>query len=1043
MSTYVTGRSAIKRTASHICTFLILISMQYGVWFLFPSSLQAALTDTPVDWSNFSFVPYLSGGQPIYDYEGPKDPTNGGTAVQPDEIDYSSCSSNGYFPGNQPSVQIAYYDADSDYSTVNDAHVAFRLRLNGNPVEGGQQKGYRSGNWYVLIDIDNDDYKEFAIDLDGAVYSQNPDRLYLLYNNNNSNILNARTDAQRQASDVLGGDEIGIWYASGPGAGGIEQVNNHTRVSPAAGACSGGTEYWLDIQLPMAAFNVGGNQLLAPSIPAKFFFSSSASVTDPLQKDWCSTAFGDKWSPHVIATKRASLFNDVDSDSMPGPGDTLLYTIDITNNGLFNSDNVTYHDVITDSNLILSDNVTTTQGSIVKGNNPADTEVEVGLGQLNSGSAATVTFRAKIVDPLPAGVTYVENQGLISCCSSQTPTDDPDTAQPGDPTRTTVTASPAIHACKCFDLVNDPDLNGIPSPGDKLRYRVIIQNNGNQDASGSVFHDVPPLYTHLVVGSTTTTSGTIVKGNNASDTYVEINIGSIPGNHSTVTITFDITIDSPLPDGITTLCNQGLISGTNFASEPTDNPFTEEIDDRTCTAITAQPMMEVYKHQLLTDEHSPADGQASPGDTITYTVFIKNLGNQNATGVTFTDTPDTNTTLITGSVNVSQGIVLSGNGSGDASVIVNVGTIPANPHAEITISFKVTINDPLIPPGTSVISNQGIVSGSNFPDEPTDDPETITDDDPTEIYIVTPENPTGTPDLHITKTDIIENDPDGNQAASAGDVLTYNITVLNNGNAPAANISLNDVPDPNTSLLTGSVSTDQGNIISGNNPQDSTVQVDIGVIGPKQKVAISFSVIIGTGSFTQVKNQGVVTGDSINTTLSDDSDTPAPHDETITPISIFQQPSADVTAPSDSSGASSSAPVINAANCTRPELCVTYLRAQPAKVSANQPVIVMGNVCNRGDAECDYTATLKINGEIDQEKKGNLPANKAVPIQFEIRRWEPGVYQVDLNGQLTYFTVESIESGKNTSHIKNSILAGILLLMGGCCVIIIYRRLPH
>ncbi len=61
---------------------------------------------------------------------------------------------------------------DSNYATVNDAYVAFRLRLDGDPLESGQQKGYRSGHWYILIDIDNDDYKEFAIDLDGAVNSQ-------------------------------------------------------------------------------------------------------------------------------------------------------------------------------------------------------------------------------------------------------------------------------------------------------------------------------------------------------------------------------------------------------------------------------------------------------------------------------------------------------------------------------------------------------------------------------------------------------------------------------------------------------------------------------------------------------------------------------------------------------------------------------------------------------------------------------------------------------------------------------------------------------
>ena len=46
-------------------------------------------------------------------------------------------------------------------------------------------------------------------------------------------------------------------------------------------------------------------------------------------------------------------------------------------------------------------------------------------------------------------------------------------------------------------------------------------------------------------------------------------------------------------------------------------------------------------------------GQAEPGDTISYTVQVNNGGAFDATGVTFTDTVDPNTTLVPGSVKVS------------------------------------------------------------------------------------------------------------------------------------------------------------------------------------------------------------------------------------------------------------------------------------------------------------------------------------------------------------------------------------------------------
>jgi uncharacterized repeat protein (TIGR01451 family) len=50
------------------------------------------------------------------------------------------------------------------------------------------------------------------------------------------------------------------------------------------------------------------------------------------------------------------------------------------------------------------------------------------------------------------------------------------------------------------------------------------------------------------------------------------------------------------------------------------------------------------KDTLFTDVNS--NGIANPGDTIKYTVTITNSGSTDATGVTFTDTPDANTTLV-------------------------------------------------------------------------------------------------------------------------------------------------------------------------------------------------------------------------------------------------------------------------------------------------------------------------------------------------------------------------------------------------------------
>jgi hypothetical protein len=94
------------------------------------------------------------------------------------------------------------------------------------------------------------------------------------------------------------------------------------------------------------------------------------------------------------------------------------------------------------------------------------------------------------------------------------------------------------------------------------------------------------------------------------------------------------------------------------------------------------------------------------------------------------------TTLVAGSVKTSQGSVTKGNSAGDTSIGVDIGVIPSG--ARITISFQVTINNPLPRP---FISNQGTVTSNQLPPVPTNDPDTPDPGDPT-VTIVPPNEAT-------------------------------------------------------------------------------------------------------------------------------------------------------------------------------------------------------------------------------------------------------------------------------------------------------------
>ena len=117
---------------------------------------------------------------------------------------------------------------------------------------------------------------------------------------------------------------------------------------------------------------------------------------------------------------------------------------------------------------------------------------------------------------------------------------------------------------------------------------------------------------------------------------------------------------SPLPAGVSQVVTQGTITSANAAAIVTDDPTTPEANDATRTAVVARPIVEVTLQDTLVVD-ADGDGVPSPGDTLFYTVVVRNDGNAAAGRLQFTDALDPNTTLVVGSVQTSQGTVTTGN----------------------------------------------------------------------------------------------------------------------------------------------------------------------------------------------------------------------------------------------------------------------------------------------------------------------------------------------------------------------------------------------
>jgi uncharacterized repeat protein (TIGR01451 family) len=266
---------------------------------------------------------------------------------------------------------------------------------------------------------------------------------------------------------------------------------------------------------------------------------------------------------------------------------SLVYTATIRNRGLAPASGVVFSDLPPAPLSLVAGSVTTTQGSVTAGNTPADTGLSVALGSLAPGAAATVTFRAAVVRPLPKGKTAVSNQGRVSsdALPAGLPTDDPATLALGDPTVFPLTGNAVVlSAVKYATLLIDADGDGRVGPGDAVRYLVVIGNGGHGDAENVVFTDTPDAHTALVAGSVVTSAGTVVSGNAAGDSQVRVNAGTLPGNESTA-IAFTVGVKSPLPLGVISLSNQGTVTADGQSALATDDPGTPAVGDPTITPL--------------------------------------------------------------------------------------------------------------------------------------------------------------------------------------------------------------------------------------------------------------------------------------------------------------------------------------------------------------------------------------------------------------------------------------------------------------------------
>jgi uncharacterized repeat protein (TIGR01451 family) len=232
-------------------------------------------------------------------------------------------------------------------------------------------------------------------------------------------------------------------------------------------------------------------------------------------------------------------------------------------------------------------------------------------------------------------------------------------------------------------------------------------------------------------------------------------------------------------------------------------------------------------------------GYLRPGDRITYTIVVANIGGIPATSAVISDSEPANTTFVPNSITLDPPGAGT-RGSSPPALAWNV-TVPA--YGQVTVTFAVEVDS-----GTALGTAIANTAGVTCAEIPT-------------WTLGTATSVVRTPVLAVLKS-ASHGDP-----LMPGERITYTIAVANSGNQDATNAVISDTTPANTTFVPNSITLDP--------PGAGTVQgentlVDGLTIAAGQAVTVTFEVTVDAGvpGGTSIANTAGVTCDQISTPVA-------------------------------------------------------------------------------------------------------------------------------------------------------------------------------
>ena len=522
------------------------------------------------------------------------------------------------------------------------------------------------------------------------------------------------------------------------------------------------------------------------------------------------------------------------------PGDTVLFTITVVNQGMIPADNIEVVDYVPSG---MSFDAPLNAGWALNGNGDPATTLTI-AGGLQPGATTTVDIYLVVDAPLAAGTSLVNFAEIVAATdedgnavqdidSTPDDTDDNDTylqdnnidgnglngGDEDDHDAATVTVESFDLAL--VKLLGDGQSN-LVQPGDTVAFKIRVINQGMIAADNILVTDYLPSGLNFD-GTISGNAGWAISGALVQRT-ISVAAGDLPTGGlaptDSVEVSLYLVLDSPIPAGAT-IQNVAEISAAtdefgnpqqDVDSTPNDNPDDdnylqdnevsgdgndgEDEDDHDVEVIGILPF-DLALYKVLGNGE---DALVEPGDTVIFTITVVNQGAIIANNITVTDYMPAGMSF---DPSLNAGWALNGNGDPEFTMVLPSGLQPGKSQS---VDIALVIDAPL-PAGLQLVNFAEITAATDENGGPQQDVDSTPDDvDDNDLYLE---------DNYIDGNGFAGGDEDDHDPAMVtveafdlalykelglgqsatvepGDTVLFTITVVNQGEIAADNIEVVD-----------------------------------------------------------------------------------------------------------------------------------------------------------------------------------------------------------------------------------------------------------